>query len=75
MEPLDGGGQDKVLQSCNDGLTTLMGTWWLDLDVAEAANPGVFIGMPLSVELVGGEGFAAFQSHGKVTMSVRLQKK
>jgi hypothetical protein len=33
---------------------TLAGSWYLDLDLAELANPGVFIGEPLVVELVGG---------------------
>jgi hypothetical protein len=29
------------------------GSWWLDLDAAEAAHPGVFIGKPLVIELLG----------------------
>ena len=64
-----------VLQSCGGGLCTLTGTWWLDLDAAELANPGVFINQPLTVTLRGGEASAAPQSDGRVTMSVRLQKK
>ncbi len=75
MEPRGGGGHDEVLQPCNSGPATLTGTWWLDLDAAEAAHPGVFIGQPLTVKLLGGEGFPAPQSDGKVTMSVRIQKK
>ena len=30
---------------------TLTATWWLDLDAAEVANPGVFINQPLTVTL------------------------
>jgi len=33
---------------------TMAATWWLDLDAAEAANPGKFIGKPLNIELGGG---------------------
>ena len=32
---------------------TATGTWWLDLDAAEAAHPGSFIGKPLNVDLLG----------------------
>src|SRR5262245_34387556 len=32
---------------------TAHGTWWLDLDQAELANPGLFIGVPLVIELQG----------------------
>lgn len=41
----------------SNGITacTASGVWWLDLDAAEAANPGVFIGQPLVVTLVGGD--------------------
>ena len=72
MEP---SGPNDVVQACNGNPCTLTSTWWLDLDAAEAANPGVFIKMPLSVTLEGGEGFAAPQSDARVTMSVRMQKK
>lgn len=39
-----------------DQRCTLAGNWWLDLDAAEAAHPGMFVGKPLLVELVGGDG-------------------
>jgi hypothetical protein len=64
-----------VVQGCSGVPCTLTGTWWLDLDAAEAANPGGFINQPLTVTLHGGEGFAAPQSDGRVTMSARMQKK
>jgi hypothetical protein len=34
---------------------TVAGTWWLDLDAAEAANPGKFVNQALLVRLLGGE--------------------
>lgn len=74
MEPHSPGG-NEVTHTCASALCTLTATWWLDLDAAEAAHPGVFINMPLSVTLEGGEFFASPQSDGKVTMSVRMQKK
>ena len=73
IEPL-GDGSSEVLTDCN-GPCTLTASWWLDLDVAEAAQPGLFINQPLTVTLRGGEGIASTQSGGKVTMSVHLQKK
>jgi hypothetical protein len=32
---------------------TITGTYWLDLDQAEAAHPGMFIGQPLNITLLG----------------------
>ena len=73
IEPLSGG-SSQVRTDCN-GFCTLTAAWWLDLDAAEAAHPGVFINQPLTVTLRGGEGSPSPQSQGKVTMSVHLQKK
>lgn len=73
-----GFGGNRVRQQCQDGsfagLCAVTGTWWLDLDAAELADPGVFINQPLTVTLKGGDGGGP-QSDGKVTMSVRMQKK
>jgi hypothetical protein len=56
---------------------TLVGTFWLDIDAAELANPGVFVGQPLSVVL-----FAGHVGAGPppaiimdASLSVRVQKK
>ena len=38
---------------------TASGVWWLDLDAAEAASPGTFVGQPLVVKLVGGDAITA----------------
>ena len=74
IEPLSGG-SSQVLTNCNGTPCTLTAAWWLDLDAAEAAHPGVFIKQPLTVTLRGGEGSPSPQLDGKVTMSVRMQKK
>ncbi len=34
---------------------TAIGTWWLDIDAAETANPGMFVNQPLTVTLAGGD--------------------
>jgi hypothetical protein len=55
---------------------SMTGTWWLDLDAAEAANPGVFVKQPLEVRLVGGTlagGDPDISAYG--TLSVRLESK
>jgi hypothetical protein len=43
-------------QAVPDSLCSTTGTWWLDLDAAELANPGVFINQPISVVLTAGNG-------------------
>jgi hypothetical protein len=67
-----------VNEPCDVGVLhcTASGTWWLDLDAAEAANPDVFVGEPLAVELVGGLLAGSDpESSGTVTMSVQMLKK
>jgi len=63
--------------SCNAGETcSLAASFWLDLDAAEAANPGVFKKQPLNIRLLGGDdlnnGSGAFYA---VTMTARMEKK
>ena len=48
------------------------GHWWLDLDAAEAASPGTFIGKPLVIQLLGG---GAGPLGVSASMSARLEKK
>ena len=48
--------------------------FWLDLDAAEAANPGVFIGKPLNIELLGGA-FSSPDGIYHATLSARMEKK
>ena len=59
--------------SCT-GACTLTGTWWLDLDAAELAHPGMYINRPLTVTLIGGD-FGVIEFNGRVTMSVHMEKK
>ena len=51
---------------------TATGLFWLDLDAAEAAHPGVFINQPLVVELWG---FGDVAFTGMASLRARLQKK
>ena len=53
---------------------TATGTWWLDLDAAELANPGIFVGRLLTITLLGGEESGA-SIDGHVTMTVRMERK
>jgi len=50
------------------------GTWWIDLDAAEAAHPGMFYGKPLQIVL---NGFTDSNTGGSVAavMNARLEKK
>lgn len=50
------------------------GTWWLDLDTAEAAHPGVLIGQPLVIQLKA-VGFAGNVSYANVSLTAQLVKK
>jgi hypothetical protein len=65
-------------EPCDPSLAhcTVSGSWWLDLDAAEAANPDVFVGEPLAIELVGGLlAGGDSDASGTVTMSVQMLKK
>lgn len=54
---------------------TLSGTFWLDLDQAETASPGTFIGMPLTVALLGGDFAGVGGPPVVVSMAVREESK
>lgn len=64
-----------ALGHCGPGefACTVSGHWWLDLDTAEAENPGAFIGQPITVQLYGGETTGTGQAD--VSMRVWMQKK
>lgn len=40
-----------LAHSCSGVLCTVSGTFWPDLDAAETANPGMFINVPLNIDL------------------------
>ena len=54
---------------------TTTGTWWLDLDTAEAAHPGMFIGKALTITLMGAETTGNGDSALSATLTARVQKK
>ena len=58
-------------QACN-GSCTVSGTRWLDLDALELANPGLFIGVPLNVEV---EVSASNAANADVSVTATLVKK
>jgi hypothetical protein len=48
--------ENRSVMYCTNGLCdTVTGSWWLDLDAAEAEHPGLYINQPLLVRLIGGE--------------------
>ena len=53
---------------------TLSATFWMDLDQAEAASPGVFIKQPLTVKLSGGDVAGLGGMPVLVSMGVHLEK-
>ncbi len=70
------------MQSCLEFIgptsgCTVSGTWWLDLDAAEVAHPGVFIRQPLTITLLGGTvpGAGVPFVPGDASMSAVLEKK
>jgi hypothetical protein len=54
---------------------TTTGTWWLDIDAAEAANPGMFIGKALNITLMGAERTGNGDIDLEATLTARVQKK
>lgn len=57
-------------QFLNCGVT---GEWWLDLDAAEAAHPGVFIGQPLKIDVEAAS--ATPTPNGFVVLKARMVRK
>ena len=63
MEPTTGGASSVGQGAVNDcgfatpppTACTVTGTWWLDIDAAETAHPGMFVNQPLTVTLLGGD--------------------
>jgi hypothetical protein len=55
MEPEAGPTHFSMTQQCPANVTfcTVSGVFWLDLDVAEAAHKGMFLGKPLNITLSG----------------------
>jgi hypothetical protein len=68
----DCGSNDTPPAVCN-----LAGTFWFDIDAAELANPGTFVGQPLTVVMSGGDvsGGAFPANPMDSSLTVRVQKK
>jgi hypothetical protein len=81
FEPTDdiGNGASPAGVNCPDTATvtcSASGSWWLDLDAAEAAHPGTILGKPLIVELKGfTNAFNGIPGPLVVTMSAALHKR
>jgi len=80
LEPTDDFGNGSgVAINCPSTATltcTASGSWWLDLDAAEAAQPGKFIGRPLTIELRGGTNqFAGVPGPIVAILNARREKK
>jgi hypothetical protein len=63
MEPTDSLGDATILQTGCQGLCRLSGTWWLALDLAEKAHPGMFVNVPIDVTFTGKSLFATTETH------------
>ena len=71
MEP---NGSFFAVADCNAGyICTVSSHWWIDLDAAETANPGMFINQPLNI--VGNVISNASTSTADVSLRARMQKK
>ena len=74
MEPTDGLGDSRIFQTGCQGFCNLSGTWWLDLDLAEQAHPGMFVNVPIDVTLTGQSLYATTQTY-KMSVTATLMKK
>jgi hypothetical protein len=74
VEPSSGGVTFPAKADCS-GVCLMTGTWWIDIDAAETAHPGMFVNQPLNVVLVGVESTAISDSALAATLTARLQKK
>jgi hypothetical protein len=81
VEPEDAGGPHIAQINCSTitgtstNFCTTTGTFWLDIDAAEAAHPGMFIGKALTITLMGVENTGNGDSLLGATLTARVQKK
>ncbi len=68
-------GQGVACTQCNFNSCTVHGTYWLDIDAAEAANPGVFYNVPITVSHSGTPNNVGGISFGNAVLTATLQKK
>jgi hypothetical protein len=66
------GPASSIVQRCNSAACAVSGTFWLDIDAAEAANPGVFANLPVNVV---GTFSANAVTSGNASLTATLVKK
>ena len=64
----------QAVNFCSGYVCTTSGQWWLDLDAAEASNPGMFIGQPLVIDFEAGDP-VGFPGTANISIRARMQKK
>jgi hypothetical protein len=74
MEPTDFAGEPKIYSTTCQGACSVSGTWWLDLDLAEQAHPGMFVNVPINVTLLGQTVITGTQFY-KMSVVATLMKK
>jgi hypothetical protein len=74
MEPTDFAGEPTIYSTACQGVCSVSGTWWLDLDLAEQAHPGMFVNVPINVTLLGQTMIAGTQFY-KMSVMATLMKK
>ena len=74
MEPTDFAGEPRIVSSECKGECSVSGTWWLDLDLAEQAHPGMFVNVPINVTLLGQTMVTTTQTY-KMSVMATLMKK
>lgn len=57
------------------GSCTVSGNWWLDLDKAEIAHPGLYLGQELQVVLRAYDGLSGGGQNFTATLSAKMEKK
>lgn len=67
-------GIDHGVSCETSGMCFFTGTYWLDIDAGELANPGLYIGQPLDVVFICSSYANSGQRYG-ATMSVQMIKK
>ena len=68
-------GQGVACGQCNYNACVIHGTYWLDIDAAEAAHPGMFYGVPITVSHSGTPNNVANTSTGNAVLTVVMEKK
>ncbi len=63
------------ITSCNNDACTIHGTYFVDLDAAELAHPGMFYNQPVTVHHSGGPQDVGGVSTGNAVLTVMMQKK